>query len=89
MFYDIGKKLVGFFAFFEKPENSKKINTAAFTVLVILIITSFFVHGHPYFEWEAIPGFYAVSGIIATVFIVIVAKGIGKLWLQKKEDYYD
>lgn len=45
---------------------------------------------HPYpHAWDRIPGFYAVYGFLGCILIIVVAKGLGKAWLQKREDYYD
>ena len=44
--------------------------------------------GHGYW-WNRIPGFWAVFGFVGCVAIIFVSKAIGKLWLQKGEDYYD
>jgi hypothetical protein len=41
------------------------------------------------FEWTHFPGFYAILGFLGCVAIIYLAKWLGHLWLQKKEDYYD
>jgi hypothetical protein len=39
--------------------------------------------------WEKIPGFYVFFGFAGCVAIILISKALGKLLLQKKEDYYD
>ena len=35
------------------------------------------------------PGLYALIGFVATWLIVVVSKFLGKVWLQRPEDYYE
>jgi len=39
--------------------------------------------------WSHINGFFAAFGLIGCAVIVMIAKWLGKYWLQRKEDYYD
>jgi hypothetical protein len=82
-------KLIKFFEYFEKPENKTKIKIGVFSCLAVLIALDFLLLKKPHFPWEGVPGFYSLYGFVACVMIVVVSKAIGKLWLQKKEDYYD
>jgi len=45
-------------------------------------------HAHPQ-SWDRVPLFYAAYGFVGCTVIVVVAKTLGKWWLQKREDYYD
>lgn len=74
--------------FFEKPQNARKVRWAFFGILAFLIGLDLLAPKHPHFSWEALPGFYAVYGFVSCVLIVAVSKILGKLWLQKEEDYY-
>lgn len=65
------------------------VRYAFYASLVLLLIAEFFIEKHPYFEWAALPTFYAVYGFLSCAVIVFVSKLLGKLWLQKGEDYYD
>lgn len=38
--------------------------------------------------WNSIPGFYIIFGFIGCVAIIVISKALGKLFIQKKEDYY-
>jgi membrane protein implicated in regulation of membrane protease activity len=43
-------------------------------------------HGH---WWNHIPGFYAWWGFLGCAVIILVSKWLGKLFIQKREDFYD
>jgi hypothetical protein len=43
---------------------------------------------HPH-AWDSIPGFFAIFGLTGCLMLILVAKGLAKLFLQRKEDYYD
>ena len=45
--------------------------------------------GHHYFSFEGIPGWGSLYGLISCVAIIVVSKLLGKLWLMRREDYYD
>lgn len=75
----------------EKPlkpyEKYKKFFYGALALAVFLDI---FAHRHhPYFFWDNIRGFNAVYGFLSCVVIILVAKNLGHLFVQKREDYYD
>ncbi|MFH1169100.1 MAG: hypothetical protein V1691_00260 [Chloroflexota bacterium] len=60
-------------------------------MLVIFIIAGLLLHGesaHGALPGTDLPGFYAVFGFIASVVIIAVARGLGRLWLERKESYY-
>ena len=71
--------------------RGKKIFKGVIYVAMGLFVISDFIipKHHAIFPWDAIPGFSAVYGFISCVAIITVAKLIGKLWLQRGEDYYD
>jgi hypothetical protein len=39
--------------------------------------------------WDRIPVFFALFGFIGCVGIIFFAKFLGKLFLRKRDDYYD
>jgi hypothetical protein len=43
---------------------------------------------HPHW-WDALPGSYALFGFLGCAAIVYVSKWIGKLFVLRREDYYD
>lgn len=44
---------------------------------------------HEPFWWEEIPYFYGIFGFIGCIVLILVSKLLGKLFLQRKETYYD
>lgn len=44
---------------------------------------------HHNFSWESIPVFYIIFGFIGCIVMIIVPKLVGKLFLVKREGYYD
>ncbi len=72
------------------PKNSKSLKRVCYVVLAMLVVADFFVpRHHVSFPWDEIPGFSAFYGFIACVLIIAISKGLGYIWLMKKEDYYD
>ena len=39
--------------------------------------------------WETIPFFWSIFGFLGCALIVYFSKGLGKLFLQQPEDFYD
>ena len=59
-------------------------------VVLAEIVLPLIFHGHPphfWFEW--IPAFGSVYGLASCVAIIVVSKFLGKVWLMRREDYYD
>jgi hypothetical protein len=47
-------------------------------------------HGEEHhFSFENFPAWGSLYGFISCVAIIVVSKLIGKLWLMRREDYYD
>ena len=38
--------------------------------------------------WSAYAGYWAAFGLVWCVVLVLVSKWLGRLWLQRREDYY-
>lgn len=75
--------------FFDKPKNIKGLFLLFCALLVIYLVAELFIHKHTYFKWEEWPGFYAVFGFVAFVFLILVAKYILRPVIKRKENYYD
>ena len=45
--------------------------------------------GASHFAFEAMPAWGSLYGFASCVAIIVVSKLIGKLWLMRREDYYD
>jgi len=70
--------------------RTKKVRRIAYGVLILLIITDFFIPRHEvHFFGDNIRGFWSLFGFIACVLIIVVSKWIGHLGLMQHENYYD
>lgn len=53
------------------------------------ILINLYIPHEVHFFWEKLPIFSAVFGFLGCIIIIFVSKAIGKIWLQKEEDYYE
>ena len=54
------------------------------------IVLPLIFHGEQsHFSFENFPAWGSVYGLLSCVAIIVVSKLIGKLWLMRREDYYD
>ncbi len=44
---------------------------------------------HSHFWFEGIPAWGSLYGLASCAAIIVVSKFIGKVWLMRREDYYD
>ena len=45
--------------------------------------------GEHHFDFEGWPAWGSLYGLVSCVAIILVSKLIGKVWLMRREDYYD
>lgn len=61
-----------------------------FGELGLLVVLNLFIHTHhPHFELEKFPGFWAIFGLVASLALGRVAKGLAHTVLGKDETFYD
>ena len=58
-------------------------------VLLAQIVLPHMFHGHSHFWFESIPAWGSLYGLASCVAIIVVSKFLGKVWLMRREDYYD
>ena len=58
-------------------------------VLAEIVLPIIFRDGHSHFSFERVPAWGSLYGFASCVAIIIVSKLIGKVWLVRREDYYD
>ena len=58
------------------------------TVLIVLLIFEFFVHGQAYFSASRIWGFYAWFGFGVTACFIVMARII-HAFIRRESSYYD
>ena len=61
----------------------------ALIALAEIILPLIFRGEHSHFSFENFPAWGSVYGLLSCVAIIVVSKLIGKLWLMRREDYYD
>ncbi len=66
------------------------ITLGVLTIISIVVeLTMVWGTDHVTHWWSVIPLFYILFGFIGCMVIVLFSKALGKMFLQKKEDYYD
>jgi hypothetical protein len=78
----------------EDPVRRRRLKRLAYSVLAVVALTEAalprILHGDKaHFSFEEIPAWGSIYGLISCVAIIVVSKIIGKLWLMRREDYYD
>lgn len=59
-------------------------------IVVLLLSLFIFPSDHPrHFWFEYIPAWGSLYGLVSCTAIIVVSKLLGKIWLMRKEDYYD
>ena len=61
----------------------------AAAALAEIVLPRVFDGGESHFAFEDIPAWGSLYGFISCVAIIVVSKLVGKLWLLRREDYYD
>lgn len=54
-----------------------------------IVLPRIFHGGESHFSFEDFPAWGSIYGLISCVAIIVLSKLIGKLWLMRREDYYD
>ena len=78
----------------EDPVRLKGLKRGFFIGLAVIAIAEAVVprlmHAEPADFWfEDLPAWSSVYGLVSCAVIIIVSKLIGKLWLMRRENYYD
>lgn len=75
---------------FENKPLMATCRKVAYGVMAGLVVWDFFIHRHhEYFWWDKVTGFSSILGFVSCVIIILGSKWLGKVWLQKEEDYYE
>ncbi len=53
------------------------------------IVLPYVFHEEHHFPFENWPAFGSLYGLASCVAIIVVSKFLGKVWLMRREDYYD
>jgi hypothetical protein len=61
----------------------------AVAALAEIVLPRIFHGAESHFSFEDFPAWGSLYGLVSCVAIIVVSKLIGKLWLMRREDYYD
>ena len=61
----------------------------AVVALAEIVLPFIFLGGESHFSFEDFPAWGSLYGLVSSVAIIVLSKLIGKLWLMRREDYYD
>ena len=64
------------------------VGLAAVALAEIVLPLAFDGH-HSHFSFESFPAWGSFFGLASCVAIIVVSKFLGKVWLMRREDYYD
>ncbi|MFN4272179.1 MAG: hypothetical protein ACK4F5_05155 [Aliihoeflea sp.] len=71
-------------------DNRRILAWIMYGVLALLVVLDFLIpSGYDRFWWESVGGFGAIYGFISCTLIIVVSKALGKVFLNRPEDYYD
>jgi len=69
--------------------TTNKVLVISGAVLILSILVELiFVHPHVYYWWHGFIGFDVVYGFVGGLGIIMFAKTLGKLFIQRPEKYY-
>lgn len=61
----------------------------ATVALAEIVLPRILFAGESHFSFEDFPAWGSLYGFVSCAAIIVVSKLIGKLWLMRREDYYD
>jgi hypothetical protein len=78
----------------ETPEGLASLKRWFYVSLGAIVIAEiaapYVLHDdHIYFPFENLPAWGSVYGLISCLLIIIVSKWLGKMFLERDENYYD
>ena len=77
----------------EDPVRFARIKRCFYVSLAVVALVEIVVllvfHEEHHFSFESWPAFGSIYGLISCVAIIVVSKFLGKVWLMRREDYYD
>ena len=77
----------------EDPVRFAKIKRCFYVGLALValaeIVSLFIPHEEPHISFEDWPAFGSIYGLVSCVLIIVLSKLLGKVWLMRRENYYD
>jgi hypothetical protein len=69
----------------EYVKDRVAISMAVVLVLLVALEALVWGHDHPRFPWHGVPGYAAMIGLFACLFVVQLSKALGRWLLQRPE----
>ena len=78
----------------EDPVRFARIKRCFYGVLAVVALAEIglpliFHDEHAHFSFESFPAWGSLYGLVSCMVIIVGSKLIGKVWLMRREDYYD
>jgi len=77
----------------EDPVRVARLRRWWYTGLVLVALAEIVLPrifgAESHFSFEDLPAWGSLYGLVSCVVIIVMSKLIGKLWLMRREDYYD
>jgi len=71
-----------------QPLNRRRLKIFGIALALLTLAAEPFVHWHAYFGFADVFGFNAVSGLVATIVLIVLALLLATV-LRRPENYYD
>lgn len=71
----------------DRPGSANKVFWALAAVCLVVFLLDFTYEKHAYFDFEHIPGFFAIYGFVMFTGLILAAKALREL-IKRPEDYY-
>jgi hypothetical protein len=77
----------------DNPEGLKRLKHWSYAALAVLVVGELAIPRlwpeRAHFWFEDLPAWGSIYGLISCLAIIAVSKLLGRLWLLRREDYYD
>ena len=79
--------------YLEDPVRFARMKRWFYAILVAIFVSEalapFLYTDEPHFSFENWPAWGSLYGLVSCVLIIVVSKLLGKVWLMRRENYYD
>lgn len=69
--------------------TSRVVIISGIVLILSILMEVLFVHHHVHYWWHGFIGFDIIYGFVGCVAIIVVSKGLGKLFVQRQENYWE
>lgn len=80
----------------EDPVRLTRMKRWFYTILAVIVVSEavaavpeLLYKDEPHFTFENWPAWGSLYGLVSCTLIIVVSKLLGKVWLMRRENYYD